>query len=280
MRFINYPSLILLMTWLVNPMPVYGQGLGNLFNLDNDQIIDAFSIDEAKQNTSITLGAGFRSKAEYLGSDQTESRVFPYISAVYKGRIFLRTPEGLGIYWTNRKKIRLATSLGPGFGRKADETPQLGEFGKINTYVSLNNNLRYRFTYGTVDMKLRIPLSGQLSGIRLDLLANTRFSPTHQLDIIPGLRMSYHSRGWLNGIYGISQSQIDQSQNPDLAPFRLTGQVSTIGGHCIFLYRFNKHIQLTSALVYNALLGDIKDSPLTPKNDSFTFSFGVSRKFF
>lgn len=239
-------------------------------------LADIFVVSDSQNETYLDIGVGAASRSLYVGSDERESLVLPYANGEYKGRLYFKPGLGAGVHLINTDSFRLSGGGTLSLGRDSEQTPIIGALGEIKTGVLLNSAARFYTPIGAFDITGQVPVSGGLSGTRIDALFSTEIKPIPALRITPGVRATYQSSGWLNALYGISQ---DQAFLAGTTAFSLDGRVSTLGTHSVFYLTVDENIELLGAVNYSHLIGDVKDSPLTPKNDGLTVAIGIAKKF-
>jgi len=240
-----------------------------------------FTIPAPQNESYADIGIAGITRNTYVGSDETEERIAPYIKAEYKGRVFFKPGLGAGVYAIRNEKFRLSASGNLAFGRDTEDTPFNNQgfdenLLEINSTVTLNIAGRYYLPFGAVDVISAIPVGGDLDGQRVDALFTTEIHPVKKLRITPGVRATYQSSGWINSLYGVNDTQADTL---GINEFSLDGQFSTIGAHAVGYYELPQNLELIGFINYSRLLGDTQDSPLVAKNNGLTAAIGIAKKF-
>lgn len=261
-----------------------------------------FDIPEDQQTTYIDLGAAVVSRASYVGSEDTETDIFPYLAGEYEGRVFANAAQGLGVNLINNGKLQVA---GIGFfasGRDADNTPFLDEDDAapemvedafdVTSSVTAGGLVSYRFPYAQLELQGQIPVTGDVEGWRLDATLATRLVPLERIIgegtiISPGIRASYLSDEWTETYYGITQAQSNALQGRTFGPavplvpggFEVDGGFNSYSLFTLTSLSVTDDITLVGVVNYTLLAGDAKDSPLSPENDALTLVAGVAKRF-
>jgi outer membrane scaffolding protein for murein synthesis (MipA/OmpV family) len=241
---------------------------------------DWFKIPPDQAVSSLDVGIAAVSRETYVGSQHSNLIVLPYVNATHKGRYFINPALGAGVYAINNGKVRLGASANLALGRKGRDTPFAGtpyedEF-KVKTGVTGSVFGRVYLPFAAFDVVGTIPVSGGLSGAKLDTLLTTQFSPLKNLTLTPGVRATFNTGAWLDTNYGISAQQAAAS---GLAPLSHDAELSTVGAHVAGYYKIGEDYQIVGVINQSWLVGDVKDSPLTPENTGLTVAMGVARKF-
>ncbi len=239
-----------------------------------------FDIPPDKAESSASLGVAAVSLDSYTGSDETDLLVLPYVNATYKGRVFINPALGAGIYAINNDKFRLGAAANVAFGRDGEDTPFVGtsyeEEFDVKTGASGKVFARAYLPFAAFDVVGTIPVGGDQEGAKLDTLLTTQVKPIKNLTLTPGVRATFNTGDWLDTNYGINARQAAAS---GLAPISYDDGLSTLGAHVAGYYKLGDNYEIVGVVNHSWLVGDIKDSPLTPQNTGLTVALGIARKF-
>ncbi|MGB0907210.1 MAG: MipA/OmpV family protein [Maricaulaceae bacterium] len=238
---------------------------------------DVFKIPEKKQKTYIDVGGGLVSLRAYQGSTNQVTKFYPFASAEYKGRWFANPFNGVGFYPINTKKINLSASATYNPGRKASDTPfDTPEFD-LDPGLSLKASGRYRLKYLAVGGTVRLPVMGEVRGVRASARAATLLPIGKQVSIVPSVSASFESGKRLSRVYGINAEQSLVTGTPELSyNSGFSGYSASLAG---YWRSKDKKIQIIGGLTYRELMGDITDSPLTPDDNSYLAGLGFARRY-
>ncbi len=245
-------------------------------SLAHAQDSSIFDIPEDQAETYIDVGAAVVSRETYVGSGGSDTLFLPYVNASYKGRFFINPALGAGAYAIRTEKFRLSASGNLSLGRKGKDTPFNSGLFDVDTGVTGSLAARYYLPFAALDVVGTVPLGGDLNGARLDTLLTTEIKPLPNLRITPGVRATFNTGEWINTYYGINAEQSAAIKQPGLD---YSSGLSTIGLHSAAYYQISETIEIAGIVNYSMLVGDIKDSPLTPKNDGLTLAAALVRKF-
>ena len=235
-----------------------------------------FDIPDSQSDSFIDVGAAAVSRETYVGSDDSDLLVLPYVNASYKGRFFVNPALGAGFYAIRKDKFRLAAAGNLSLGRDGKDTPFDSPLFDIDTGITGSVAARYYLPFAAIDVIGTVPFGGDLDGARLDTLLTTEVRPTDKLRITPGVRATFNTGGWINSYYGLNAEQAAFTKTPQLD--YSTG-LSTIGVHGAAYYTVTDTVEILGIVNYSMLVGDIKDSPLTPSNSGLTAAIAIARKF-
>jgi len=239
-----------------------------------------FEIPPEQAESFADVGVAGVSRETYVGSENSDLIVLPYVNASYKGRFFINPAVGVGAYAINNSKFRLGASANVALGRDGKDTPFAGtsyeEEFKVKSGATGNVFARYYLPFAALDVVGTIPIGGDLNGARLDTLLTTEIRPIKNLRLTPGVRATFNTGGWLDTNYGINARQAAASGR---APVSYDDGLSTLGAHVAAYYTVNDDYEVVGFVNQSWLVGDIKDSPLTPENAGLTLALGVARKF-
>jgi len=238
-----------------------------------------FAISETRDRSFIDAGIAYVNRATYVGSEDSDTRILPFIRADYKGRLFINPATGAGVYWRNTDRLRLATSLSFAVGRNAEDTPLIGEGGEVDSSVTVTNTLRYYLPFAAIDAITTLPVTGGFSGARFDGLITTEIKPIKGLRITPGIRATFGTAGWTGSLYNIDPEDLAAINVAGLNTFQADGGLLALGAHTAAYYELPNDFQLVGAINYSALQNDAKDSPLSLENNGLTVALGLARHF-
>lgn len=239
-----------------------------------------FEIPAEQAESFADIGVAGVSRETYVGSEESDLIVLPYVNASYKGRFFINPAVGAGVHAVNNSKFRLGASANLALGRDGEDTPFAGtsyanEF-KVDSGVTGNVFARAYLPFAALDVVGTVPIGGDLNGARLDTLLTTEISPIENFRLTPGVRATFNTGGWLDTNYGINARQAAAS---GLAPVSYDDGLSTLGAHVAGYYSLSDNFEIVGLINHSWLVSDIKDSPLTPQNTGLTVALGVARKF-
>ena len=250
-----------------------------------------FEIPDEEKETYLDLGVAVLSRAPYVGSEEDDLGVLPYVNAEYEGRFFFNPAIGAGVNVINRNGFSLAALGYFASGREGDDTPFvpdedettlseaeldiLDEAFEVDGSFTVGGIASYTLPFARVDVRGQVPVTGDVDGFRGDVALTTRLPLGRNGFFAPGVRATYTTDSWNDVYYGISA---EQSALTGLDLFEADDDW-TLGAHGIVSFEVGNDISLLGTVVYSALQGNLKDSPLTPDNDAFTLVGAVIKRF-
>ena len=240
-----------------------------------------FAISESNADSFADLGVAFVHRDEFVGSEETENRVLPYVRADYKGRLFVNPATGGGVYWRNTDNFRFSTSINWQTGRDDEDAPLLEDEGDVTGSVTVVNAARFYSPYAALDLLSSVPITGGFDGARFDALLSTEIKPIEGLRITPGVRATFGTSGWINTLYGIDDDTLAElEQAPaSLTAFDADSGLIAFGAHAAAYYELPRDYQLIGVVNYSNLRSDARDSPLSPENSGLTLTVGLAKHF-
>jgi len=254
-----------------------------------------FDIPEEQQSTYVDVGAAVVSRSAYVGSEETDTDIFPYVAGEYKGRYFFNPAQGAGVNLINNGTLRVAPVVFFAGGRDAEDTPFLDEDSAISdaerdafenafdldSSVTAGGVVSYRFPYAQLELQAQAPVTGDVEGWRGDASLATRLVPLENIIgegtiIAPGIRATYLSDQWTESYYGLDQGQANLL---NLAGQDVDGGFNSLSAFVLTSLSVTEDITLVGAANYTMLQGDAKDSLLSPDNNGTTFVLGLAKRF-
>jgi len=239
-----------------------------------------FAITKKREETFADVGLSYVYRDGYVGSEETESLVLPYVRADYKGRLFINPALGAGIYWRNTDNFRFSSSLNFETGRDDEDAPILGENGDLDSSFSAVNAARVYLPFAGIDIVSTVPFTGDFDGARLDVLLSTEFYPFKGLRITPGVRATLGTSDWVNSLYGVDADDIAaEGASPTLEAFDADSGLIAFGAHTAAYWDVTRNYQIVGVVNYSNLRSDARDSPLSPDNNGLTVALALVRSF-
>jgi outer membrane scaffolding protein for murein synthesis (MipA/OmpV family) len=238
-----------------------------------------FAISEKRDRSFADLGVAYVNRATYVGSENSDNLVLPFIRTDYKGRLFINPALGAGVYWRNTDNLRVSTSVNFALGRDGEDTPLIGDGGEVDSSFAVTNALRYYLPFAAFDAIATTPFTGGFGGSRLDTLLTTEVKPIKGLRITPGVRATFGTAGWTGTLYNIDAEDLPALGITELDAFQASGGLLALGAHTAAYYELPNNFQLIGVVNYSALQGDAKDSPLSVENSGLTLALGLAKHF-
>lgn len=235
-----------------------------------------FTIAEKQDKTYADLGIAAMIMPEYLGSDEEQNRLLPFINAEYKGRFFVNPYQGAGVNLINDGKFRVSGSTFFAPSRKSKDTPFSDPSFDIDGGAVARASVRYLWKYAAFDVTGSTPIFGDMEGAEVEFRATTLLPLSKNVRIGPSIFASYQTEDWNNALYGINQ---EQSLAAGLTQQSYSDGFGTYGAAATAFITLPADLNLIGLVSYTTLSGDLKDSPLTPRNDGVMGVVALSKRF-
>ncbi len=224
--------------------------------------------------------------SEYLGSDQTETQVFPYLSLEnVKGFDFFGTTLSYRLIETGTGEglrawsLRAGPSIGWQSGRDSDDSPTLTGFEDIDGSLPIGGYIRS--TVGPVGLRLDAgqDVIGGHDGLRVDASIGT-FLPLGKLFIRPSISAHWADNTHNESFFGVSANQAAAS---GLTQFDASSGIYGYSAGILSWVEFNEKYALTFIGNYRWFTDEATDSPILNAADGsdegFFAALSLSRKF-
>jgi len=235
-----------------------------------------FAISEKQDKTYIDLGISALSTPEYLGSDDDQVRILPFINAEYKGRLFLNPYQGAGVNLINDGKFRVSGSAYFAPSRKSEDTPFTDPSFDIDGGALARASARYLWKYAAFDVTGSVPVFGDMEGAEVEFRATTLLPISDTIRIGPSIFAGYQTSDWLNTLYGVNT---EQALAAGLTELSYSDGFGTYGAAATAFVKLPADLSMIGILSYTKLDGSLKDSPLTPRNDGIMGAVAISKRF-
>lgn len=227
---------------------------------------------------ALHVGSIFMSRPEFIGSDNNQFRVFPFIQALYrfddKNEIYLRGIQS-GYNHKFNKTYKAGVEFTSRRGRNANEDARLAGMPDIGRAWEVGPWVQYR----TGDLRLkataRIDVSGEHDGYSIDLQAKQKFHIKPGVSFDGYVQTSWGDDNFVDHYFGVTAAQALATRpaiNPDAGFYQ-----SALGGS--FTYGLRKQVFLKADARMNVFMGDANDSALTFGSTNFSGYLGIGYTF-
>lgn len=260
-------------------------------SLSFPSLVHAQDLDRNKDEVEISaidLGGTVLLRQSYIGSDQTEVNVLPYIGLdnVYgfdllgntlKYELFdIGTGRGLG-KWSLRAGPRAAAD----FGRDSDDSPTLEGLDDIDLSVLAGGFVRATLGPVGLDISAGQDFVGGHGGFVTDFTLGTRY-PGDGWYLQPAVTITWADENFTQETYGITAEQALAS-TAGLAEFNTSSGFHQVSGTLLGGFELTKKWNVTGVVSYRESLGNFRDSPIITAEDGATGGFfgslSLSRRF-
>jgi len=225
-------------------------------------------------------------RQSYVGSDQTEVNVFPYIGvdnfhgievlgpAAKANLIEFGTGQGLG-KWSVRAGPRVALD----FGRDSSDSPTLEGLEDIGTSAVVGGFVRTTLSFIGLDVVAGQDVIDGHGGFVADFSVGTQY-PGKGWYVQPALTLSWADEKYTQTIYGITP---DQAQSSVLGAFDTSSGFHQASASVLGGFALTENWNFTALVSYRETLGDFRDSPIIQAKDGAASgifsSLSISRRF-
>jgi len=232
----------------------------------------ALAQDSGEDLSAVDIGGTVLLRQSYIGSDQTEINVLPYLGLdsvygfdllgnVLKYELFdIGTGRGIG-KWSLRAGPRAALD----FGRDSDDSPTLEGLEDIDPSLLAGGFLR---------------ASGH-GGFLTDFTIGTRYSVDNWY-IQPALTITWADENFTQETYGITAEQALLS-TAGLSEFNISSGFHQVSGTLLGGFALSENWNVTGLISYRESIGEFRDSPIITAEDGATggifTSLSLSRRF-
>lgn len=215
---------------------------------------------------SVTVGAGAMAGSlyRYMGSDESEVVLFPYIDIRWRDRLFVTPIQGVGVNLVARRRIHagIATYFDP--GRKEGDGDRLRGLGDIDPVPELRAFASYDASAVDIQATVRRRI-GEGDGMLVELSAarGVTFSP--RLMMRTGPSVTWMDSKYARAYFGISQAQAVSSGSLEFGP---RAGVRDLGLTALVAYRLDSRWTLLGHLRALRLMGDAARSPVVARKEN------------
>jgi len=248
----------------------------------------AFAQDSGEDLSAVDIGGTVLLRQSYIGSDQTEINVLPYLGLdsvygfdllgnVLKYELFdIGTGRGIG-KWSLRAGPRAALD----FGRDSEDSPTLDGLDDIDPSLLAGGFLRASFGPVGLDISAGQDVIGGHGGFLTDFTIGTRYS-AEKWYVQPALTITWADENFTQETYGITAEQALLS-TAGLSEFNISSGFHQVSGTLLGGYALNENWNVTALISYRESLGEFRDSPIITAEDGATggifTSLSLSRRF-
>ena len=238
------------------------------------------------EQASIDVGGTVLLRTPYVGSDQTETLLLPYLGIndfhgidllgpnLTADFIDIGTGAGLG-KWSLRAGPRVSFD----FGRDSDDSPTLEGLEDIDTSGVVGGFVRYSYSFLGVDLAAGQDVLGGHDGFVAEASLGTKYTADGWY-IQPAVTLSWGDETYTQTVYGITP---DQALRSALGEFDVSSGFHQISGTLLGGFALTDNWNVTGLFSYREALGDYRDSPIILAEDGSTSgiftSISLSRRF-
>ncbi|HEX6536084.1 MAG TPA: MipA/OmpV family protein [Gemmatimonadaceae bacterium] len=212
----------------------------------------------------VGAGAIAGTRLRYMGTDEMQLLVFPYVDIRWRDRAFLDPVHGLGVNLIARGRVRAGIAGHVDPGREVGDGDRLRGMGDVRPAAEVRLFGAYEAPRVSVLATARRRL-GEGGGLLVDLSAARGFALSRRL-----LARVGPSLGWTNGAYartyfGVTQAQAGRSGLPSYVP---AAGVRDVGVVAMLAYQLDSRWVLLGHARATRLTGDAPRSPVVARREN------------
>lgn len=228
-----------------------------------------------KVDWSVFIGPLGVYKPDYEGADDYEMTVFPLVDVTWRDTFFLNLQKGLGAYLWNCKDVKLGLSVGYAFGRNEGDSSDLRGLGDIDDGATANGLMEWRIGDAALETIIEKQITGEDTGYQIHISLGYDWQIA-DLNLTSSIVATYASSEYMEKYFSISPSQSTRS---DLSVYEADSGFKSIGLHFMALYPLDQHWGIQAMAVFNRLVGDAADSPITKDAQQNVYGLGLYYNF-
>lgn len=250
-----WPAAFLCVTTFVAPNITYAQDSGNLL----------------QPGISLEIGGGGSVSPSYEGSSRYMLSPYPIVDFHY-----LKLPNGSQLGGTEG-----GLSISPSYNyrgeRSASDDPELAGLNTVDAAIELGAEVGYRIDRYELYVDLLYGVTGH-HGWTAELGANMHFEPTDRIDLAFGPRLSFADSDYMDSYFSVTSAEAAASS---FSVYDASAGLKTVGVEAEARYKINGAWSVRGVVLYDRLIGDAADSPITTvgSKNQFGFKAGLMRKF-
>lgn len=223
----------------------------------------------------IELGGGVQVRPDYPGSKNYEAWPTGFVTLHY-----LELP-GFGVV-KNARTVEQGWSFGPSFNwqskRKTSDYPELFGLNDVDATFELGAKVGYTFDWIRPWVAARYGLGGH-SGFVGETGLDFIFRPASFFQWSVGPRASFANRDYMETYFGVTPAE--SAASGTLAAYSPGGGFKSVGAELNVRYEFAPQWAVRGELIYEKLIGDAADSPITQVGSSnqYTAKLGLTYVF-
>ena len=239
------------------------------------------------EGTEILVGAAILSSPDYIGADDTDLRLLPYIEVRnFKGFDFLPLAVTYDVYnWETGtgiwdKDFRIGGRLAYEVGRDEDDADELAGLGDLDGSALLGAYAAGR--YGPIGFRIeggQDVISGSDGG-QIDASIGSRFTFPNSGTLTAGYTVSWGTQDFNQSYFGITA---DQAANSQFNQFDIGNGIISNGFTALLAYPLSDQWEATAFASHQVYTDRIEASPIisadTGSDTQTTLLIGLSRKF-
>ncbi len=239
-----------------------------------------------EEQTHIDVGGTVLLRSLYVGSDQTETLILPYLGIenlygiellgpnLTADFIDIGTGQGFG-KWSVRAGPRVSFD----FGRDSDDSPTLEGLEDIDSSAVVGGFIRSTYSFLGFDLAAGKDVIGGHDGFVAEASIGTKYTGKGWY-IQPAVTLNWGDNTYTQTVYGITP---EQAQSSALGVFETSSGFHQASATLLGGFGLTENWNVTALFSYREALGEFRDSPIIQAEDGSTSgiftSLSLSRRF-
>lgn len=225
---------------------------------------------------AVSVGALGIYKPAYEGSDDYETKGFPFIDIRWRDKLFFNAQKGLGGYIWNGDNCKLGMAMGYTFGRDEDDSSDLRGLGDIDGGATANAFLEWMIEETVLQAHYEQQITGQDTGFQIHLGLGYSLQVMEKAILKPSVKATYAGNDYMEEYFSISQGQ---SVRSGLPVYDADSGLKLLGFQIMAIYQLDGNWGIQTVAGYDRLFGDAADSPVVKDKNQYRMTVGVSYAF-
>ena len=222
-------------------------------------------------------GVAVVSGHEYLGSDRTETAVWPILTYQWKNGWFAGTGNGVGYKFPSRQNMQYGLRVTLDLGRDANDSAALAGMGDVDIRPEIGGFFNYFITDAWfLTSSIRYGAGNDRNGAQVDVGAGYTAQLAPQWRTTLGMAATYVNSDYMQAYYGVSAAQ---SASSGYAVYTPGAGWRDVRGTVSLTYFFNTYWSSTVALTLRSLQSGPKGSPIVTESTPLSGLVAVNYSF-
>tara|TARA_A100001015_G_C14934032_1_gene689653 strand:+ start:226 stop:1029 length:804 start_codon:yes stop_codon:yes gene_type:complete len=223
---------------------------------------------------NLNIGMGVINTPKYEGSDNSISRIVPFVDFKYK-KLTFNPINGVSYNFFSHGNWLLKYGVGLNLGRDPKQDNSLSGLNKINWTLEPKVMVKYKSKFYSTSSELTYDiLQKGHKGYYLKTSLGSGF-PIFKLNIffIPSISFTYADKTYLNNYFGVDTKENISS---GYSLYNLSGGIKDITANILGIYKLNDNLSLNANFSYKRLIGQVAKSPIVLKKNNITSIFSIN----
>jgi len=257
-----------------------GENVAALDHHDSTYGQEATNIAAGANRWDISLGLALATIPEYVGANDNNFYVFPFIRAQYsidaKNKLFFSPYEGLGFKHLLNDSWQMGVRTNIRNDRDSSDDASLAGMPDIDVAFEAGPFVRYTYDRLTLGVDVLTDISGEHDGYAVEASAKLNVpTPMNRLKASVGVEAMYADDDFMNHYFRVSNAQATATRRA----FNPGSGFASVGANGTLTYIVDEHWFVTGNLGVTGLTGDAADSPLTREDTNMSAFLATGYRF-